>query len=172
MRARALNVSDMPIRRSALPFALTNLSSRHSERECSRKRVKNNTRFRFEGKRVLFLLWLFEIVAQLLRSGGFACARFRIDAINGLVYNVKRRLGRTRDMDDVLTIAEIESRFASEWVLIEDPQTNQSLEVQRGTVRWHSQDRDEIYRKMIELRLKRSAVLFTGAIPEDTAIVL
>ena len=75
-------------------------------------------------------------------------------------------------MDDLLTLAEIESRFVSEWVLVEDPETNQTLEVQRGKVRWHSQDRDEVYRKAVELKPKRFAILFTGAIPEDTAIVL
>jgi len=46
-------------------------------------------------------------------------------------------------MDEVLTIAEIQSRFDSEWVLVEDPQTNEALEVQSGTVCYHSKDRDE-----------------------------
>jgi hypothetical protein len=75
-------------------------------------------------------------------------------------------------MDDVLTVAEIESQFKSEWVLVEDPETNQALEVQRGRVRWHSKDREEVYRKAVELRPRRFAVLYTGQMPEDTAIVL
>ncbi len=75
-------------------------------------------------------------------------------------------------MDDLLTISEIESRFKSEWVLVEDPQTNDILEVQGGRVRWHSQDRDEVYRKAVELRPKQFAVLYTGIIPKDTAVVL
>jgi hypothetical protein len=75
-------------------------------------------------------------------------------------------------MDDVLTIAQIEAQFSSEWVLVEEPETNQALEVQRGKVRWHSKDREEVYRKAIELRPKRFAVLYTGQMPEDTAIVL
>ena len=32
-------------------------------------------------------------------------------------------------MDQILTIAEIERKFDSEWVLIEDPSTDQSLQV-------------------------------------------
>ena len=44
--------------------------------------------------------------------------------------------------------------------------------VLQGTVVAHSKDRDEVYRKDIELRLKTSATLFTGKLPEDTAIVL
>ncbi len=75
-------------------------------------------------------------------------------------------------MDEVMTIDEIESQFQSEWVLVEDPQTNEALEVQSGKVRFHSKDRDEIYRKAVELRPKRFAMLYTGIIPEDTAIVL
>jgi len=75
-------------------------------------------------------------------------------------------------MDKLMTIAEINAQFDSEWVLVEDPQTNDTLEVQGGTVRYHSKDRDEVYRKAVELRPKRFAVLFTGTIPQDTAIIL
>jgi hypothetical protein len=75
-------------------------------------------------------------------------------------------------MEDVLTLAEIEKRFESEWVLVEDPQTDNTLRVQSGTVRWHSKDRDEVYRKALELRPRRSAILYTGKMPEDTAIIL
>jgi hypothetical protein len=75
-------------------------------------------------------------------------------------------------MDDILTIAQIEAQFESEWVLVEDPQTNEALEVQGGKVRWHSQDRDEVYRKAVELRPRRFAMLYTGKMPKDTAIVL
>ena len=75
-------------------------------------------------------------------------------------------------MDDILTIAQIEAQFAAEWVLVEAPQTNDALEVQSGKVRWHSKDREEVYRQAVVLRLKRFAILYTGKMPEDTAIVL
>ena len=75
-------------------------------------------------------------------------------------------------MDDILTLAQIEAQFISEWVLVEDPQTNDVLEVQGGKVRWHSKDREEVYRQAVVLRLKRFAILYTGKMPEDTAIVL
>ena len=75
-------------------------------------------------------------------------------------------------MDDVLTLAQIEAQFQSEWVLVEEPQTNDALEVQGGKVRWHSKDREEVYRKVVEMHPKRFAILFTGKMPEDTAIVL
>lgn len=76
-------------------------------------------------------------------------------------------------MNEVMTIAEIESRFPSEWVLIGDPQTDQYLCVQSGVVLWHSKDRDEVYRKGTEMDFKRIAFRYTGPIPAPgTEIVL
>ncbi len=77
-----------------------------------------------------------------------------------------------KSMNTILSIAEIRSLFQAEWILVEDPQTNEALEVQSGKVRYHSKDRDEIYRKAVELHPKRFALMYTGTIPKDTAIVL
>jgi hypothetical protein len=75
-------------------------------------------------------------------------------------------------MNQVLTLAQMESQFTSEWILVEDPQTNAALEVQSGKVICHSPDREEVYRKAVELRPKHFAVLYTGKMPQDSAIVL
>ena len=75
-------------------------------------------------------------------------------------------------MDDELSIAEIEAKYPSEWILVEDPKTDEVLDVQGGKVLWHSPDRDEVYRKAVELRPKRSAILNTRRIPEGTTIIL
>ena len=75
-------------------------------------------------------------------------------------------------MAEVMTISQIERQFESEWVLVENLETNQGLEVQSGEVLWHSKDRDEVYRKAVELRPRRFAMLYTGKMPENTAIVL
>ena len=72
-------------------------------------------------------------------------------------------------MSEVLTMAEIQSQFDSEWVLVGDPHTDESLQVQSGNVFYQSKDRDEVYRKAIELRPKRFAMLYTGTLPKDTA---
>ena len=63
-------------------------------------------------------------------------------------------------MDDLLTIAQIEERFASEWVLVEDPQVNDVLEVQSGKIRWHSKDREEVYRQAVTLRALNGSLFF------------
>ena len=55
---------------------------------------------------------------------------------------------------------------------MEDPQFNDALEVHSGVVRYHSKDRDEVYRKAVELRPKQFAVLYTGEISQDAAVVL
>ncbi len=75
-------------------------------------------------------------------------------------------------MNDVMTIAEIEAQFDSEWVLLDSQQTDEHLHVLCGKVVSHSKDRDEVYRKAVELRPKRSAILFTGTMPDGTAIIL
>jgi hypothetical protein len=57
-------------------------------------------------------------------------------------------------------------------VLIEDPATDESLEVRGGTVRWHGKDRDEVYRRAVQIRPRRLAIVYTGTMPGDTAIAL
>ena len=75
-------------------------------------------------------------------------------------------------MNEVLSVADIKARYESEWVLLEDPQLNEQLDVLSGRVLCHSKDRDEVYQKAVELRPKHSAVLYTGTIPQGTAVVL
>ena len=75
-------------------------------------------------------------------------------------------------MTEVVVLDDIQNRFVSEWVLLEDPETTESLEIKSGKVLWHSKDRDEVYRKARELQPVHSAILYTGTIPEDMVIVL
>ena len=75
-------------------------------------------------------------------------------------------------MDTALTIAEIKARFDGEWVLIEDPITDDNLEVQGGTVRFHSPDHREVYKKAAELHLPHSAIVFAGKMPKTTEFAL
>ena len=71
-----------------------------------------------------------------------------------------------------MTISEIESSFDSEWVLVGDPETDEFHNVLRGNVLHHSKDRDEVYRKGLELSPKRVAILYLGRPPQGTAIVV
>ena len=75
-------------------------------------------------------------------------------------------------MEERITVEEMRAHFSGEWILVEDPLTNDALEVLSGKVLHHAKDRDEVYRHAVARRPKRSAILFTGEIPEDTAVVL
>ncbi|MCS7198364.1 MAG: hypothetical protein NZ930_06790 [Candidatus Bipolaricaulota bacterium] len=75
-------------------------------------------------------------------------------------------------MSEILSLSEIQERFPGEWVLLEDPQTSESLTITAGRVLWHSKDRDEVYRKARELRPTHSAILYMGRLPQETAVVL
>jgi hypothetical protein len=75
-------------------------------------------------------------------------------------------------MDERMTLGEMLDRYPAEWILAEDPELDDELEIQRGRVVWHSKDRDEVYQKAVELRLKHTAFIYTGEIPEGTAVIL
>ena len=75
-------------------------------------------------------------------------------------------------MDEVLTIDEIKTRFAPDWVLIGEPQTDENQRLLAGKVLFHSRDRDEVYRKAIELRPGHFAFRYLGELPDDVAFVL
>jgi hypothetical protein len=75
-------------------------------------------------------------------------------------------------MDKVMSWAEIEATFDSEWVLIEDPELTPMLEIIRGKVVFHGKDKDKLHQKMRELRPLRSAVIFVGDPPKDLEFIL
>ena len=75
-------------------------------------------------------------------------------------------------MDEMPTIEEIRARYASDWVLIGEPETDESQHLRAGKVFFHSPDRDEVYRKAGELRPGRFAVRYLGTWPEDMALIL
>lgn len=75
-------------------------------------------------------------------------------------------------MDEVLSIAEIEARYAPEWVLIGEPQTDEQLNLLAGKVLYHGTDRDEVCLKALEYPPGRYALRFLGTFPEDLVLVL
>lgn len=75
-------------------------------------------------------------------------------------------------MGEVSTIDEIKARYAPDWVLIGEPETDEALEVRAGRVLFHGPDRDEVCRKAREYLPGRYALQFLGTIPEDLVLVL
>ena len=57
-------------------------------------------------------------------------------------------------------------------MLLGDPVTDEQHEVKGGVVLCHSKNRDEVYRKAVELRPQRFAMVYTSRMAKDAAIVL
>lgn len=75
-------------------------------------------------------------------------------------------------MTQYVSINDVEEQFQSEWVLLEDPDLNESDRIVGGVLRFHSADRDEVYKKARNLQLKHSAIFFAGPIPSDVEFIL
>ena len=69
-------------------------------------------------------------------------------------------------MEEVLTMEEIKARYAPDWVLIAEPQTDEMQRLLGGKVIFHSTDRAALWDKVGELKLDRVAVRFLGEYPE------
>ena len=74
--------------------------------------------------------------------------------------------------NEVLLVAEMEARFPSEWLLIEEPVSSDENGLESGRVVFHSPDRDEMYRTAISSKALDIAFYFTGRVPDGTTIVL
>lgn len=67
---------------------------------------------------------------------------------------------------------EILKKHRNEWVLIECKQVDENFEVIEGEILYHSKDKDDVYKKLLELRPKDYAIEYTGKVPEDLAVML
>ncbi|HEX8219884.1 MAG TPA: hypothetical protein VF914_11835 [Chloroflexia bacterium] len=73
---------------------------------------------------------------------------------------------------EVLTWEQIEDLYHGEWVLLEDPQSEENLQVLGGKLLCHSKSREEIGKKLLELRPKSSALVYVGSPPADSVFLL
>ena len=75
-------------------------------------------------------------------------------------------------MSEILSIAEIEKRYAPDWVLINNPLTDENCRVLAGEVVCTAPQSEELYRKATEMDLKDVAVFYLGTWPADVALLL
>ena len=75
-------------------------------------------------------------------------------------------------MNEIQTIEQIEAAYPAEWVLIGDYELDELTQLRSGRVVFHDPDRDQVYRKAVELRLPRFAVRCFREMPEDMALIL
>jgi hypothetical protein len=65
-------------------------------------------------------------------------------------------------MSEILTMEEIEKKYDGEWILIEDVEANEQLEVLRGKVTYHGKDKNELHQVAMKSKTKHFASLFIG----------
>ena len=75
-------------------------------------------------------------------------------------------------MGKAMTMAEIETEYDSEWVLIDEPLVSGDMQILGGKLVYHSPDRQAVHKKAKELRLKHFALLRLGDGPEDMVFAL
>lgn len=63
-------------------------------------------------------------------------------------------------------------QYKDEWVLIDVKETNEDFTIKEGNVIAHSKDKEDIYKKLLEIRPKNFSIEYAGKIPENLAVVL
>ncbi|MFH1859801.1 MAG: hypothetical protein ABH870_02115 [bacterium] len=71
-----------------------------------------------------------------------------------------------------MNIKEIEERYKDEWVLVTCKDVDENFDIIDGDVLYRSKDKDEVYKKLLELKPKNCAIEYTGKVPEDLAVML
>lgn len=71
-----------------------------------------------------------------------------------------------------MTLAEIKQQYPDQWVLVEFLALDEELKVVEGKVIAHSRNKEEIYKKLLELENEKIAIEFTGDMPEEPAYLL
>ena len=74
---------------------------------------------------------------------------------------------------DIVNIPETENKYEDEWLLFEVVESDELDQPFKGILLMHSKDREDINRKLLEIKCKSSYVTFTGPpVPEGWAVVL
>jgi hypothetical protein len=85
---------------------------------------------------------------------------------------VRRRKGAAMK-NGVVTMEEIKARFDSQWVLLEDPETDEYLEVKSGKLISHSKDKRRVVRAGLRIPPPRHlALLYIGELFDGTEFEL
>jgi len=66
---------------------------------------------------------------------------------------------------------EIKRKYSGQWVLIEYDELGVDLEVKKGRVLAHSENKEEIYKALSKTAGKNVSVDFVGPVPSDLAVM-
>lgn len=67
---------------------------------------------------------------------------------------------------------EIVEKFKDEWVLVYVKEVDKNFNLKEGDVIAHSKNKEDIYKKLLEIKPNSFSIEYTGKIPEDLAVVL
>lgn len=69
--------------------------------------------------------------------------------------------------------AEICKAYQDKWVLLEDVCIDEdNMNILEGAVLYHHPNKEQVYKKALELKPKKFAVEYTGHLPEDLVFML
>lgn len=71
-----------------------------------------------------------------------------------------------------MKMGEIRRRYHGEWVLIEYTKLDEELNVVEGDVIAHASTKEEIYKKLLEIKGQQIAIEYLGELPEDIAVMI
>jgi hypothetical protein len=75
-------------------------------------------------------------------------------------------------MQEILTVMQIKQLYPSQWVLIEELETDRELNIKSGKVTYHDVNKREVCLKARERKPKRFSVFYTGEIPKDIIFLI
>lgn len=67
---------------------------------------------------------------------------------------------------------QIKDRYIDQWVLLDNVEIGDDMEILGGDVIYVRPNKDNVYRKLLEIKPKKSAIEFVGDIPEDIAMMI
>lgn len=67
---------------------------------------------------------------------------------------------------------EIVEQYKDEWILIDVKAVDENFNIKEGEAIAHSKDKEEIHKKLLEIKPKEFSIEYTGKIPEDLAVAL
>ena len=74
-------------------------------------------------------------------------------------------------MEKIMTFEEMIEKFKEEWLLIEYDELDEELTVKRGKVLFHSPNKSEVYKKLMEIQGKNIAIEYAGDVPKELTVL-
>ena len=66
---------------------------------------------------------------------------------------------------------EMIEKFKGEWLLIEYETLDEELAVKQGRVVFHSPNKSEVYKQLMEIQGKNIAIEYAGEVPKELAVL-